>query len=113
MTENEREAAQRKPDDAETSKTGGKPCDKRPKPADKVESSTAQLSARPSVKIEYRPQPPTRPLTETQQEPPRHIPLVPPGPFEPDEEESPPLDIDEPQTDSQPDPQPDDPDLPD
>lgn len=113
MTENEREAAQRKADKAEKSKTGGKPCDKRPRPNDTVESSAAQLSARPSVKIEYQPRPPARPLTEAQQEPPKHIPLVPPGPFEPDEEESPPVDLDESQSDSQLGPQPSDPNQPD
>ena len=113
MTEKKCDAGQGRTDEQKTTETGDKPCDKRPKPIDTVESSTAQLSARPSIKIDYQPQPPTRPLTEAQQEPPRNIPLVPPGPFEPDEEESPPLDIDEPQSDSQFDPQPDDPDLPD
>jgi len=47
------------------------------------------------AKIDYQPQPPLRSLSEPPQEPHRRIPVVPPGPFEPDQEESPPLNLDE------------------
>lgn len=62
---------------------------------DTVTSTDAQLPPPMPAKIDYQPRPPLRSLSEPPQEPHRRIPVVPPGPFEPDQEESPPLNLDE------------------
>ena len=103
MTEKELENGQAQPKSQTAGETGDKPCAKQPEPQDTLESSAAQLPPRMPVKVEYQPRPPLHPLSEPPpHEPHRHIPVVPPGPFEPDKEDSPPLDFDEQQTDVQP-----------
>lgn len=87
----------------------GAPCGPQPEPDETpagkpaasatVTSAPAQLSPPMPAKIDYQPRPPLRSLSEPPQEPHRRIPIVPPGPFEPDQEESPPLNLDEPALD--------------
>lgn len=113
MTEEQTERGHEQEDERPGDVVQGAPCDRQPEPdethaedsatKDTVASTNAQLPPPTPAKIDYQPRPPLRSLSEPPQEPHKRIPVVPPGPFEPDQEDSPPLHLDEAQAGCAPD----------
>ena len=73
-----------------------KPGRKQGVPGSTLESSSAQLPARKTVQVNYQPAPPSRVREEPPEEPPKQAPVVPPGDYEEDVDDSPPVHFDDP-----------------
>ena len=66
-----------------------------------VASAPAELPAPKTVQLTYQPTPPSRLHQEPPEEPAKKAPLVPPGDYEEDTDESPPVHFDDPEQDNE------------
>ncbi len=73
---------------------------KQPPTAGTVESNPANISSDPPIQLEYESWPPSHPASEAPPEPRTFVPIIPPGPFKEDLEDTPPIDVS--QSDSEP-----------